>query len=75
LISPRTSTSPSIDGVSRTATAPGPERLDHQPKSRELLGAGGKARSIGLVQLDDLRDEKDLTRNSRLLRWPAFMRS
>ena len=61
---PCTSTSPSSAGVSRTATAPGPKSLERQAEARQLRGARGEPRGVGLVELDDLRDQQDLARHA-----------
>ena len=65
--SARASISPSSAGVSRTATAPGPERLEHQAERGKLAGARGQALDVGLVELDDLGDQQDLARDAGLV--------
>ncbi len=51
-------------GVSRTATAPGPKASIDQTVARKLLGARQQPLHIGLVQLDDFRDQQDLPRHA-----------
>src|SRR5215510_8200701 len=43
------------------------ECLDHEAKTRQLLGSCHQPRSIRLVELDDLRNEKNLARNPGIL--------
>ena len=61
------SISPSSDGVSRTATAPGPNGSIDEAVARKLLGAREQALDVGLVELDDLGDQQDLARDAGLL--------
>ena len=64
---PCTSISPSIDGVSRTATAPGPKASITRPKRASSSARATKPRGVGLVEFDDLRDEQDLPRHAGLV--------
>ena len=48
--------------------------LDHQTETRKFVGTRGQPRGIGLIELDDLRDQQDLPRDAGLS-IAAFMRS
>ena len=54
------SVSPSSDGVSRTATAPGPNDFDGEAEAGEFVGARHQAIHVALVEFHDVRDQQYL---------------